>query len=95
MKSVIKKYILLALIGYAGYFMLSHHLVFYGKQIHLLNKDSLHLHYTFFSLNQKKPEVVLRVEMLREAGVGDLMVDLGIISREQLWQAEQKIESGG
>jgi hypothetical protein len=95
MKQVIKKYILIALLGCAGYFILSHHLIFYGKQIHLLDKDSLHLTYTFVSLNQVKPEVVLRIEMLREDGIGDLMVDLGIITREKLWQLEQKIDTGG
>ena len=95
MKKMIKKYILIALLGYAGYFILSHHLIFYGKQVYLLDKDSLHLHYTFFSLNQKKPEAVLRIEMLREDGIGDLMLDLGMITREKLWQVEQKIDTGG
>ena len=95
MKQVIKKYILIALIGCAGYFIMSHHLIFYGKHVYLLDKDSLHLNYTFVSLNQVKPEAILRIEMLREDGIGDLMVDLGIITREKLGQLEQKIDAGG
>jgi hypothetical protein len=95
MKQVIKKYILIALLGCASYFILSHHLVFYGKHVYLLDKDSLHLHYTFVSLNQVRPEALLQIEMLRGDGIGDLMVDLGIISREKLGQLEQKIDAGG
>ena len=94
MKQVLKRYLLIALFAYASYFIMSHHMIFYGKQVHLLNKDSLHLHYTFFSLNQKTPEVVLQIGMLREAGIGDLMVDLGIVSREKLMQVEQQIDTG-
>ena len=95
MKQVIKKYILIALIGCAGYFIMSHHLIFYGKHVYLLDKDSLHLNYTFVSLNQIEPEQVLRIEMLRADGIGDLMVDLGIITRERLGLLEQKIDAGG
>ena len=57
--------------------------MFYGKTIHRLPKTSLHLHYTFFSLKEKKPANIMKIDYLREAGVGDLLVELGIINEEQ------------
>ena len=78
----IKQYLLIAILAAAGYFIMSHHIIFYGSKVHLLKKDSLHLHYTFYSIKHKKPAVIMEIDYLREAGIGDLLVDLRIISEE-------------
>jgi hypothetical protein len=76
----IKQYILIAILAAAGYFIMSNHIIFNGTEVHLLKKDSLHLHYTFYSIKHKKPAVIMEIDYLREAGIGDLLVDLGIIN---------------
>jgi hypothetical protein len=40
-------------------------------------------HYTFFSLHQKKPEAVMKIKQLREDGIGDLLVELGLLTEQQ------------
>ena len=79
MNSRIKQYILILVLAVAGYFIMDNHFIFNGINVHLLKKSSLHLHYTFYSIKQKKPNVIMKIDYLREAGIGDLLVDLGII----------------
>ena len=74
--------------------LLDNHFVFSGKSVHLLKKEELNLHDTFISLDNKKPETVLRNDRLREAGLGDLMVELGILSQDKKSQLESKIHYG-
>jgi len=83
MNSRIKQYILIAVLAVAVYFMLSNHFIFYGTDIHLLKKPTLHLHYTFFSIKEKRPSSVMKIDYLREAGISDLLVELGMIDQEQ------------
>jgi hypothetical protein len=89
MWSRIKTYLLLAAVGGAVYFLLSHHVIFYGqeasviKNVYLLKKAKLNLHYTFFSLHQKKPDAVMKIAPLRENGIADLMVQLGLLSEPE------------
>jgi len=90
MNSRIKQYILLAVAALALYYIMDNHFVFYGTQVHLLKKSSLHLHYTFFSLKNKKPANIMEIDYLREAGIGDLLVELGIINEEQKNQLEDQ-----
>ena len=90
MNSRIKQYILIAVLAAAGYFIMNNHIMFYGSDVHLLKKSSLHLHYTFYSIKQKKPEVIMKIDYLREAGVGDLLVELGVINAEEKSRLESK-----
>ena len=83
MNSRIKQYILIAVLAVAGYFLMSNHFIFYGTQVHLLKKPTLPLHYTFYSIKEKRPSSVMKIDYLREAGVGDLLVELGMIDEEQ------------
>jgi hypothetical protein len=86
MWSRIKGYLLFASAISALYFLLSHHIIFYGHEaalvqnVYLLSKTKLNLHHTFFSLHQKKPEAIMRIEQLREAGIGDLLFQLGLLT---------------
>ena len=89
MNSRIKQYFLIAVVAAAGYFIMNNHFIFYGTKIHLLKKPTLHLHYTFFSVKEKRPSSVMKIDYLREAGIGDLLVELGMIDEEQ----KAKLES--
>jgi hypothetical protein len=90
MNSRIKQYILIAIIAVAGYFLVNNHFIFYGRQVHLLHKTTFHLHYTFYSIKDKKPNTIMKISYLREAGIGDLLVELGIIDEEQKTQLESE-----
>jgi len=90
MNSRIKQYILIAVAAAAGYFIMSNHIIFNGADFHLLKKTSLHLHYTFYSIKQKKPEVIMKIDYLREAGIGDLLVDLEILDEDKKFRLESK-----
>jgi hypothetical protein len=83
MNSRIKQYILIAVFAVAAYFLMSNHFIFYGTKIHLLKKPTLHLHYTFFSIKDKRPNSIMKIDYLREADIGDLLVELGMIDEEQ------------
>ena len=74
----------------AGYFIMSHHFIFNGTKVHLLKKPSLHLHYTFFSIKEKKPGSIMKIDYLREAGIGDLLVELQIIDQAQKARLESE-----
>jgi hypothetical protein len=85
----IKGYLLIAAAGAAVYFLLSNHIIFYGREasvvqnIYLLDKTKLNLHHTFFSLHQKKPEAIMKIKQLREAGIGDLLVEIGLLTEQE------------
>ena len=90
MNARIKQYLLIAIAAIALYFVASNHFIFYGGKIHMLKKTSLHLNYTFFSLKEKKPANIMQIDTLREAGIGDLLVQLGIINETQKSQLENQ-----
>ena len=90
MNSRIKQYILIAAFAVAAYFLMSNHIIFYGRDVHLLKKPTLHLHYTFFSVKEKRPSSVMKIDYLREAGIGDLLVELGMIDEAQRTQLENE-----
>ena len=90
MKQRIKQYIFIALAAAALYFVLDNHFVFYGRDVHLLKKTSLNLHNTFVSLDNKRPESVLKIDRLRNAGIGELLVDLDLLTEEKKNRLETK-----
>ena len=91
MNKRIKQYILIVIIAAAGYFIMDNHFIFNGlTEVHLLKKDSLHLHYTFFSIKNKKPRTIMKIDYLRDAGIGDLLVELGMMNEEQRTKLENE-----
>ena len=90
MGSRIKQYLLIGILVAAGYFIMDNHFIIYGKDIRLLKKSSLHLHYTFFSVKGKSPAKILEIDYLRDAGIGDLLVELGVIDEEQRFHLENQ-----
>ena len=79
----IKRLILLAILVSAGYFLLSNHIIYFGNGIKLLKKSRLTSAYTFVSIENKRAEDILKIEDLRNDGIGDLLVEIGKLSNEE------------
>jgi hypothetical protein len=92
MKQRLKQYFLIAAAAALLWFVLDNHFVFQGHHVHLLKKSTLNLHDTFVSLDNKRPESIMRNDRLREAGLGDLLVELGIISEDEKYALESKYD---
>jgi hypothetical protein len=95
MKARIKQYLLIAIVAGAGYGILSYHFIFDGWNIYFLEKTSLHLHQTFYSIKRKKPETIIKNEVLRDAGISDKLVEWEIITWEQKNKIEDKLRNRG
>jgi len=78
-----KKFILLLLLGGALYFCLSYHFVFVGKTVKMLKKSELTLEYTFVNTKGRSNKALMKIDQLREDGIGDLLVDMGHMSEEE------------
>jgi hypothetical protein len=83
MKQKLKKYLLIGLAATVFYFILSNHYIVDGRDVYLLKKTSLHLHETFVSISNERPETILRNDILRDAGIGDLFVELEVMTEEE------------
>lgn len=93
MLSVLKKYVIYAMVGGALYFFLSYHIIFFGgRDLALLKKTEIKLDYTIFSAQDKPAERILYIDELREAGVGDLLVERGIITEDERLDLEMLVQ---
>ena len=86
----LKQYALVAAVAALLWFVLDNHFIIEGHNVHLLKKTTLDLHDTFVSLDNKRPESIIQNERLREAGIGDLLVELGIITQDEQSRWENK-----
>ena len=86
----LKQYALVAAVAALLWFVLDNHFIIDGHSVHLLKKTTLDLHDTFVSLDNKRPESIIQNERLREAGIGDLLVERGIITRDEQSRWENK-----
>ena len=93
MISRIKQYFWIGLAIVAFYFLLNNHFIIFSyKDFVLLKKVEPTLEYTFFSLKQARPEEVLRIDALRDAGIEDIMLERGIVSEPRLDQILDQID---
>ena len=86
----LKQYALVTAAAALLWFVLDNHFIIEGHNVHLLKKTTLDLHDTFVSLDNKRPESIIQNERLREAGIGDLLVELGIITLDEQSRWENK-----
>jgi hypothetical protein len=80
----LKKLLLWVAAGFALYFLLSHHFIWIGNSIKLLEKPELTLDYTLFSAKGKKVESIVAIPELRRDGIGQLLVEEGRLTQDQL-----------
>ena len=92
MKQRLKQYFLIALAAAALWFLLNNHFILKDKQVFMLQKTSLNLHDTFVSLDNKRPETIMENDDLRDAGIGDILVELGLLTEEKKSQLETKLD---
>ena len=81
-----------ALLLYCGYFLASHHIIIIEKDFTTLPKEELTFEYTFYNLTDKDPENVLAIDMLRDAGIGDLLVDLEWLTEDERAELESQYD---
>jgi hypothetical protein len=84
MQKGLKKLVIWAVILAGGYFILSYHFIFIGSDLRLLRKSHLTLEYTIFSTQGKSIESIMNVDEMRKDGIGELLVEKGKITEEQL-----------
>jgi len=84
MQKRLKKAVIWAVILACGYFILNHHFIFIGSDLQLLKKSRMTLEYTVFSTQGKSIESIMNVDDLRNDGIGNLLVQKGKITEDQL-----------
>ena len=93
----IKSYIIIGIFLAMGYFIASYHIIFYKLNnsigFDLLKKSYLTLEYTFYNVTTKRPENIMKVDLLREAGIGDLLVDIGKLTEGKRQELEARFEN--
>ena len=93
MVQTIKKYLLYAaLIGLVYLLLANHYIYIGGKDFRILKKGTLNLKYTFFSAQNKSPESIIKIDDLRWAGIGDVLYEEGLVSKDKQLNLEQKFE---
>ena len=97
----IKNLVIAGIVGYALYFVLTHHFIYLGGNFAILPKSEVSLNNTLFSPGDRKEilykgiDSIIENEDLREAGVGEILVENNLITEEELRAAEEKADSGG
>jgi hypothetical protein len=89
----IKKILILAIIGTAIYFLMSYHYIFIGKQVKMLKKTEFTLKYTFFSVKGRSAESILAIKDLYNDGVGQLLVDGGQMTADELNELNARLNA--
>jgi hypothetical protein len=93
MLSQLKKYFWIALGLAVLYCLLAYHYVFFSlTSFEMLKKNELNFRYTFYNVVDKSPEKIMKIDSLREAGIGELLVERGVVSDEKLDKILRQIE---
>jgi hypothetical protein len=93
MTHILKKIVILGLIVAAFYFLLAYHYIVIDRSVKMLKKSELTLKYTVFSTKGKTTQAVLSVPELWNDGIGDLLLEEGRITEEELEMYKHKMES--
>jgi len=89
MREKIKKYLLYAVLAACVYFLLAYHFIHCGGMtIKLVKKAEPNLHYTFYSIENKRPETIMAIDALRENGIGDILVEMDMLTEEEKEELE-------
>jgi len=91
----LKKILVFAVIGTAVYFLMSYHYIFIGKQMKMLKKSEFTLKYTFYSVKGRSNESIMAIKDLYKDGIGQLLVDEGQMSEDELNKYRTKMDEEG
>ena len=81
----VKKIMIWVVLGAALYFILAFHYIYFGgTTVKILKKSKLTMNYTVFSAQGKPVEKILDIDALREDGIGEILLELGLISEDKL-----------
>ena len=100
MRDKIIKFVILCIVGYAFYFILTHHIIMFGRDFEILEKVEPNLAHSFYNPGNRKEiqylglDNIMANEDLRNAGLGELLVERGLVSEEELEAALNKIDYG-
>ncbi len=79
--------------GYGLYLVASYHFIYFGdRNIKWLKKKQITFSDTFYSATLKTPDIILSNDVLREAGLADLMVEEGFLTEERREYYVNKVE---
>ena len=82
-----------AVLAVACYFLLNYHLLFFGKSIRLLRKARPTSEYTFICIGNKSMASLMKIDTLREAGIGDILVEMGKMSEKEKERLENEFNA--
>ena len=78
-----KKFALIIIAGAILYFLLSYHVILIGGGVRLLKKSTFTLEYTIFNAKGKSNKTILAIDTLREDGIGDLLIEEGLMTEDE------------
>ena len=88
----VKKIIIFGIVVGIGYVLMSYHFILFGTTVKMLKKSNPTLKYTIFNTKGKDPSKILKIEELYNDGIGELLVEMGVISEERLELYKDKLE---
>jgi len=91
-KKINRIFLIILIVG-LGYFLLSFHIVYFGNAVKVIKKKRLTSEYTFVNAKGLSPEAILKIDTLREAGIGDILVSMGKLDKSREKALEKKFES--
>ena len=90
MRQQLVKYFFIAILLGIGWFLSTYHIIIQNRNFYTLKKPYLTFEYTFYNITNRDPEDIMRVDMLRESDIGELLVELGLLSETQAYRLEDK-----
>jgi hypothetical protein len=88
----IKKLVIWVIVAAIIYFFLGYHVIVVGNGVKLLKKTGFNLDYIVFNAKGKTNASIMDIDELREAGIGELLVDEGVMSERELRKIMLKYE---
>ena len=93
-----KKVFLFLIAGALLYFLLSYHIIIIEgdpREVRILKKSSLTLQYTFFDTRNRSNKSMLSIDNLREAGIGEILIEEGLMTEQEERRILQGLEYAG
>ncbi len=83
-----KKLFLWCVLGALFYVIVSYHFIVIKNTVKVLPKSRRNLKYTIYSTKGKSYKTILAIDDLWEAGIADLLVEMGVMTKKDLQKYE-------